>query len=432
METTSIIIGIAVSGALLGAGWVVARRVLAARRQRRAATAPRAGSPSSPAGDGTRPATNVGAMIAAGRLQEAMDLLLRQGDHKGAARVAMRMQKYARAAELFDRAGELEAAANALLRVPDIRRAAEAFSRAGNHERACELLTQVGDLWGAAESMVAAGRLDRAARFYRQLGRESEARRLSARALVKEGRFQAAAEAFETAREPLNAAECWIQAGQPREAAQAYQRAGRPDLGAAVLEKAGLGSEAAALHEEAGNHERAALLYGRIQDPDREIQALAAAGHVLEAGRLAYEMGRRDQAEEILKLSTSADRGHARACYLLGRILSEQGRNAEAIRYYAVFVERVAPTETTRQAFEHLVGFFVREQALESALKTLKRLEAEKLLSDPMRFELQRLEDAHRLSEARPTPQPGSPRVDVIPPGLPERYSIKKDRKSVV
>lgn len=423
MDTSSILILVAVVAGGLAIGYAVAR--IAGGRARRDSSRPSRTPPgAAPVTDRTVP--NVAALIGSGRLQEAMDLLMRQGDHKGAARVAMRMQKYARAAELFERSGDLESAANALLRVPDVRRAAEVFSRAKNHDRAAELLTQVGDLWGAAEEMVAAGRLDHAARIYRHLGHDSEAHRLSARALRKDGRFPQAAEAFEAARDLMNAAECWAQAGMLRESAQAYHRAGRPDLGAALLEKAGLGSEAAALYEEAGDHAHAAQLYSRIQDPDREIQALAAAGHLLEAGRLAYQLGRREQAEEILKMSTSADRGYARTCYLLGRILSEQGRNAEAVRYYAQFVERVTPTEQTRQAFEHLVGFFSREQALDPALRTLRRLDSENLLSDPMRFELQRLEDAQHLSEARPAQPVGQPRGDVIPPGLPERYTVSR------
>jgi len=427
VESSSILVLVGLTAGVLALGYAGVR-VLAAARARGNDDAPpvRGATNSAPASSEAPPSTFVAPLINAGRLQEALDLLLRQGDHKGAARVAMRMQKYARAAELFERGGDLESAANALLRVPEIRRAAEMFSRAGNHDRAAELMTQVGDLWGAAEEMVAAGRLDQAARIYRHLGRDSEAQRLSARALRKEGRYPQAAEAFELARDPLNAAECWAQAGMQRETAQAYQRAGRPELGAGILEKAGLGSEAAALYEEAGDHARAAQLYGRIQDPDKEIQALAAAGRLLEAGRLAYQQGNLDKAEEILKMSTSADRGYARTCYLLGRILSEQGRNGEAVRYYAHFVERVTPTEPTRQAFEHLVGFFVREQALEPALKALKRLETENLLTDPMRFELQRLEDARRLSEAKPVPAPGHPRTDVIPPGLPERYSVTR------
>jgi tRNA A-37 threonylcarbamoyl transferase component Bud32 len=427
LETTSVLVVVGLAAGTLALGYA-GLRALAASRTRRTAPAPanRPATPGAPASGDAHGPTSVAPLISAGRLQEAMDLLLRQSDHKGAARVAMRMQKYARAAELFERAGDLESAANALLRVPDLRRAAEVFSRAGNHERSAELLTQVGDMWGAAEEMVASGRFDHAARIYRHLGRDSEAHRLSARALRKDGRYPQAAEAFEAARDPMNAAECWAQANMPREAAQAYQRAGRPELGAGLLEKAGLGSEAAALYEEAGDHAHAAQLYARIQDPEKEIQALAAAGHFLEAGRLAYQLGHREKAEEILKMSTSADRGFARACYLLGRILSEQGRTGEAVRYYAHFVERVTPTEQTRQAFEHLIGFFVREQALDPALKTLKRLEGENLLTDPMRFELQHLEDARRISEAHPTPQPGSPRADVIPPGLPERYTVMR------
>ena len=423
LDISSLLIALFLVAAALGVGYAILRR--RSRQQDSAGAASKAPKGGMAAAGETGTLPNVAGLVSAGRLQEAMDLLMKQGDHKGAARVAMRMQKYARAAELFDRSGDLESAANALLRVPDMRRAAEAFARSGNHERAAELLTQVGDMWGAAEEMVAAGRLDQAARIYRLLGHDSEAHRLSARSMRKDGRFPQAAEAFEAARDPLSAAECWAQAGMQREAAQAYQHAGRSDLGAAILEKAGLGSEAAAMYEEAGDHSRAAQLYALIQNPDKEIQALTAAGHILEAGRLAHQLGRLDQAEDILKMATAADRGYAKACYLLGRIMTNQGRGQEAVRYFTQFIDRVVPTEQTRQAFEHLVGFFVREQALEPALRAIKRLEAEKILSDPMRFEMQRLEDARLISTSnQQQPAPGAPRADIIPPGLPDRYTV--------
>jgi len=364
-------------------------------------------------------------LVQAGQHQEALDLLLQQGDFRQAGRVAMKMQRYQRAAELFERAGDFEAAANALLRVPDLRRAADFFSRAGNPEKAAEILSQVGDLWGAAEALVTAGRLEQAARVYRALGRESEAHRLSAMVLRRQGRHQQAAELYESLGDFLNAAECYAQQGQAREAAHCYLRAGRPELGGAVLEQAGLGSEAAVLYEEAGLHEKAAALYAQVQDPDREIRALAAAGRYLEAGRMAWDLGRVDQAEEILRLASPADRGYARACYLLGRILTRKGQTDDAIRYYLQFVERVTPTAATQEAFEHLVGFFLKCQALDPALKTLRKLEAANLLRDSLRFELQRLEDARRLADSHPpstTGQPSAPAV--IPPGLPERYQV--------
>ncbi|HOU53661.1 MAG TPA: protein kinase [Myxococcota bacterium] len=364
-------------------------------------------------------------LVQAGQPQEALDLLLQQGDFRQAGRVALKMQRYQRAAELFERAGDFEAAGNALLRVPDLRRAAEFFSRAGNPEKAAEILSQVGDLWGAAEALVTAGRLEQAARVYRVLGRESEAHRLSAQVLRRQGRHQQAAELYESLGDYLNAAECYAQQGQAREAAHCYLRAGRADLGGAVLEQAGLGSEAAALYEEAGLHERAAALYAQVQDPDREIRALAAAGRYLEAGRMAWDLGRVDQAEEILRLASPADRGYARACYLLGRILTRKGQTDEAVRYYLQFVERVTPTAATQEAFEHLVGFFTRSQALDAALKTLRKLEAANLLRDALRFELQRLEDARRLAEVQDTSATGRPAAPpAIPPGLPERYQV--------
>lgn len=366
----------------------------------------------------------VATLLASGRLREAQDLLVANGDFKGAARVALRMQEPLRAGELFERAGDFEAAAMAFLKIPDFRRAAECFARAGNHEKAAEVYVQVGDLWAAAEEMVAMGRRKQAAALHRQLGNDILADRLTGEALRDEGDLGGAAKAFLQAGELEAAAECLAQAGSVRESADVYQKAGRPDLAAQVLERSGATSEAAAMYEEAGDHAAAARLYQKVRDPGGEIQALVAAGEFLAAGHLAYKLGLQDRAEEILRLAAPADRGYARACLLLGRILEETGRAAEGIKYYALFVERADPTPKTRSAFEYLAGVFERHNVPDVAIRCLRKLERAGLLQDEHRESLRRLAD--RMAEtahAAPEQGPLDPRIGV-PPQLSDRYSV--------
>ncbi len=372
------------------------------------------------------------ALIAAGRLKEAHDLLVSAGDFKGAARVALRMQEPLRAGELFERAGDFEAAALAFLKIPDFRRAAECYARAGNHEKASEIYVQIGDLWAAAEEMVAMGRRRQAAAVHRQLGNDILADRLTGEALREEGDLAGAAQAFLQAGDFEAAGECFERAGAFREAADAFHKAGRLDLAAQVLERSGAASEAAALYEEAGDHAAAARLYQKVRDPNGEIQALVAAGEYLAAGHLAYKLGLKEQAEEILKLAAPADRGYARACLLLGRIMEEQGRIEEGLKYYALFVERAEPTPKTRQAFEYLAGLFERHRVPDVAIRCLRKLDQAGLLQAGQRETLRRLADqmagpglvaSGEAATGSPGQAPADPRIGV-PPQLSDRYSV--------
>lgn len=366
-------------------------------------------------------------LVSRGRLKEAIDLLVSAGDFRAAGRVALRLQDYGRAAELFERAQDLEAAANAYLKVPDKRRAAECFSRAGNHEKSSEIYLQVGDLWAAAEEMLAIGRKRQAAAVYRQLGNDLLADKLMAEALREEGDFRGAAEAFVNAGDAMAAGECFERAGMAKEAAEAYQKAGRLDLAAQVLERSGAVSEAAALYEEAGDHQAAARLYQKVQDPGREIQALVSAGDYLAAGYLAYKHGQKERAEEILKLCAPGDKGFARCCLLLGRICEETGRRHDAIKHYALFVERAEPTAKTRSVFEYLAGLFERERMNDVAIRCLRKLEQAGLLQGRYGEMLRKLADKMASTfvtgEIPKVQSDVDPRVS-IPPQLSDRYTI--------
>ena len=365
-------------------------------------------------------------LVAAGNYHEALDLLVGQNDYKGAARVALRMKEPVRAGELFERGGDYEAAANAFMKIPDLRRAAECWARAGNHSRASEIYVQIGDIWAAAEELVTAGLKPQAAALHRQLGNDLIAAKLVGEDLRDNGNYLDAAQEFLAANDHEASAECLVKAGKDREAAETYQIAGRPDLAAPLLEKCGAIPEAAAMYEEAGDHTAAARLYQHVKDPDREVEALVAAGEILAAGRLAYKLGNKDRAEEILRLAAPADRGFVRSCLLLGRILEEAGRLQEGLKYYTLFVERGEPSDKTRSIWEYLVGLFERNNYLDVAIGTLRKLEGADMLSDELRSTMDRAvtnmrED--RASTAEPSGDPSEVESSV-PTQLADRYKV--------
>lgn len=365
-------------------------------------------------------------LVTAGKYREALDLLVSQGDFKGAARVALRMKEPLRAGELFERGGDFDAAANAFMKIPDLRRAAECWARGKNHEKASEIYVQIGDIWAAAEEMVAAGFKQQAATLHRQLGNDIVASKLVGEDLREKGQFLDAAREFEEAGEFLASAECLVKGGKDREAAQAFQNAGKPDLAAPLLEKCGAVPEAAAMYEEAGDHAAAARLYQDVQNPEKEVEALVAAGEILAAGRLAYKLGNKDRAEEILRLAAPADRGFVRSCLLLGRILEEAGRLDEGLKYYTLFVERGEPSDKTRSVWEYLVGLFERNNFLDIAIRTLRKLEGADMMNDNLRASMDRaLTHMREEKDSVPVPLEDAPESNaMVPSQLSERYKV--------
>jgi len=365
-------------------------------------------------------------LIAAGKLNEAMDNLVSQGDYRGAGRVALRMKHPLRAGELFERAKDYEAAATSFLKIPDFRRAAECFARGGIHDKASDIYVQIGDIWAAAEELVAAGLRQKAAALHRQLGNDIIASRLTGEDLMEKGQFLEAAEAMDEAGENEAMAECLIKAGQDKEAAEAYQNAGRPDLAAQLFEKCGATSAAAAMYEEAGNHQAAARLYQDGQDPAKEVEALVAAGEVLAAGHLAYKLGNKERAEEILKISAPADKGYVRSCLLLGKILEESDRMREGLKYYTLFVERGMPSEKTMSVWEYLVSVFEKNRLLDVAIYTLRKLEGADMLDDDLRASMDRAVTMMNEKEDQVSVQleDSEDESAEVPSQLSERYDV--------
>ena len=364
------------------------------------------------------------ALVNLGRLKEAMEILKKHGDFRGAARIALRTHDYKLAAELFERGEDFEGAGNALLRIPDFRRAAVMFSRAKDHDKAAKLFVQIGDLWAAADEMVAMGQLKEAALIHRQLGNDLMAEKLMGQYYKSQGDMILAAQSFSNAGEHMLAGECYQSANRFVEAARAFQKAHRPELAAVCFEKAQYYSEAAAMFEEAGEHARAAKIYQLIKDPSGEIKALVGMGDFLTAGHLAYKLGRKDEAEEILKLATPADRGYARCCLLLGRILEETGRKDEALKYYGLFVEKAEPTERNKNVFAFFASMFEKEKVYDLALKALRKMDLHGLLDAQGKTALSRLQaKMEQLFTSSEMPAI-SPEELVVPPRLLKRYDI--------
>jgi len=373
------------------------------------------------------------ALLTAGRIPEALEFLLEKGDVRGAGRISLRLNQPQRAADLFERVSDFEAAANACVKIPDLRRAAETFVRAGMHERASELFVQIGDLWGAAEALQNAGRWRQAAAIHAQSHNEILASKCLGLALRSEGRPAEAAAELLVAGEYVPAAECLAEVGRFAEAADAYRKSGHLDRVAAMLEKAGRPGEAARVSEEAGDLATAARLYQAANDTERAIAVLVQAEDHLAAGYLAFKSKQPERAEAILRQCLPTDRGFARANFLLGTVLDQSGRRPEALRHFAVYVERTVPTRKNANVFEQLAGTFEQSGLHDVALKCLRKLAAERLLSDGLAPVLHRLEqESTRVDAEVPSAGPRKPAadggkdLDGLPPVLANRYEVAR------
>jgi len=146
--------------------------------------------------------------------------------------------------------------------------AAECFRRAARADQETAALAHAGearedwtgalDLWGRlgaadrqAPLLVRLGRLSEALTLYRQAGLEDEARLCEIRLLERDGRWPAAAAAWEEHGRPADAARCWEQAGD-RQQALAHEGAGRPEKAAPLWEKLGKTRRAVDAYAQAG------------------------------------------------------------------------------------------------------------------------------------------------------------------------------------
>lgn len=362
--------------------------------------------------------------------QEAMDLAVAQGDFRAAGRVALRMGQPLRAAEYFERTKDYESAANAYLKIPDFRRAAGSFALCKMHERAAEIYMQIGDHYAAAEQWLSAGKPDKAVAIHRMLGNETMAAKIEGELFVSQKKWIEAARAFEIAGETERVAKCLEMAGLYKESASVYKRMGKLDKAAQMLEKIGALVEAAATYEEAQDHQEAARIYKTIKNPEREIDALKAAGQILEAGLMAYKIGNKEKAEAILLEMAPADKGFGRACFLLGKIMEETGRDTEALKYYARFVERTIPSESNRSAFEYLAKIFEKNGLYDVSFMALRKLHAEDLLRPEMSPLLERVTQQLSLAQAKfgssQNLKTQESSEEEIPQKILERYEVVK------
>ena len=230
----------------------------------------------------------------AGNLERAEQVLERGGCVVAAAEIALRRERWAKAAELFVSAREPL-------------RAAEALRRIGETQEAARLLGE----------------------YHRDRGDDEEA----ARYLEEAGDF-------------LSAGDHYRKLERFEQAGACYERQGELALAADMFRSGGDPPRAAGLFERAGRFADAAECWGAAGEPRQQAAALLQDGRPLEAGELYHREGLEDEALKVLQQVDPAHPGFTRSCLLLGEIFRKKGMLRLSIKK---FQQAIAGAELGRE-----------------------------------------------------------------------------------
>jgi tetratricopeptide (TPR) repeat protein len=260
-----------------------------------------------------------------GRVEEAERLLVRAGEYRDAATMAIAGKAFDRAAELYLRVGRGDLAADALKNGGDEKEAARVRG---------EWLRDRGDDATAAGLFEKAAQFGDAADLYRKLERFERAAECYARA----GQHAAAAEMFRADEAFDRASEAYERAGDADAAAECARRGGDKARSAELLEKAGKVFEAGKLYAEIDRPDDAIRLLQQVEPEDQRFgEAAALLGHQFQSkGMLSLAVKKLEQAVG----DTPVSRQNIDANYDLARVLEESSdfeRAAEAYERILTF-----------------------------------------------------------------------------------------------
>jgi len=169
------------------------------------------------------------------------------------------------------------------------------------------------------------GDVQAAARALERDGHDAVAQRLLARVARERGQLASAAQHFERAGLPLEAAELHAELAQWKQAARLYDSAGELERAAEMFQAAGEHVQAGDSFQRAGRHDEAADSYREAGDLPRWIESLEKSGRPFEAAQIAIEREDWGRAIRSLQLVTASDAEYLEAAKLLVEAYQRQG-----------------------------------------------------------------------------------------------------------
>ncbi len=352
--------------------------------------------------DGRRPEA-AAAYLAAGNHARAAALYASVRDFASAARAHLRGNQREQAATCFERAEAFEDAARLYAVIGNIDRAIELYERAGLPERGRDLAAKHGKASAAAEvaepvalaeamlrgdalmdldhvtrvvlQLVVAGRLAEAARLYSHcredigfplIGMARGKRELElqlARMLAGAKDFHKAAEVLESLGSFEQAAQLFERSGDYAAAAESFARAGVSGSAAAMFERCGQTRQAAELYLEVGEKARAAACFEHAQEHAR-------------AGRLYFELGRGQQALQLLQRVQPDHPEHLEAARMIGELLARGGHRMVAIKRYIQLLRGNEINDLNVSLFMHTAELLGAEGRVPQARAVYERIAA--------------------------------------------------------
>jgi tetratricopeptide (TPR) repeat protein len=300
----------------------------------------------------------------AGDLPKALNIYLKGGYFKQAAKASMDLQQYTKAAELF-------------MRAEDPRSAAEAHEKAGDLPAAANLRGEVA---------------------------------------LKEGQVPQAADFFQQGRDYLRSAELFESVGMLPQAAGAYEAGESWAAAGNVYVRAGLKEKAGASYERAGEFENAARLYEEAGLGSRAIPLYEKAGFTFKSGESAARAGDRDKAIALLQRVAANDENYGAATELLARLFIEEGKARLAIER----VQKVLGTQPVSPGTLDL--YYWLALGLETAgknaeaLAIFRRIQSENLHYQDVARRVVRLEEGGSVPPLPPPPLLGLASAVAAPP----------------
>ncbi|MFQ5876292.1 MAG: protein kinase [Acidobacteriota bacterium] len=214
-----------------------------------------------------------------------------------------------------------------LLKVEEPARAAVHFESALMLEQAAEAWRLAGKAERAADILLRLQKPDRAYAVLREAGKElsSLSPAVQAEILSRQGKHREAAGVLERAGSRYRAAEAWREAGEAIRAAELFEQEGELDLAACLFVQAGNFARAARIYEASRDYGNAAELFRKAGRPEEAARVLVKSGDPVAAARIHYERRDFDACIGALQKVGPDHPEYRKACFLLGRIFSEQG-----------------------------------------------------------------------------------------------------------
>ena len=343
-----------------------------------------------------------GAYLASGNHARAAALYAAVRDFASAARAHLRGNQREQAATCFERAEAFEDAARLYAVIGNIDRAIELYERAGKPERGRELATKHGkattpevtDPVALAEAMlrgdalmdldhvtrvvmqlVIGGRLPEAAKLYSHC-REDIGFPLIAMARGKREIELQLARMLAGAKDFHKAAEVLESLGNFEQAAQLFERSGDYAAAAEGFARAGASASAAAMFERCGQTRHAAELYLEVGEKARAAACYEHAQEYARAGRLYFELGRGQQALQLLQRVQPDHPDHLEAARMIGELLARGGHRMVAIKRYIQLLRGNEITDANAPLFMHTAELLHAEGRAPQARAIYERIAA--------------------------------------------------------